>query len=147
MQHHPPPTLVLIVVLWFTALAGVLFLLTLQNALKKCAPASRTMKPGKVWLMLIPVFGFVWQFIIVLNISKSLKNEFARRGMPCSEENPGQATGLAMCVCGCCIFIPLVGEFVGAAGFVLWIVYWNRIANFSRLLDAHQSIAPASPIA
>jgi hypothetical protein len=147
MQGHSLPALALIVILWFTLIALILYLLKLQETLKKCAPASRTMKPGKVWLVLIPLFGLVWHFIVVINIAKSLGNEFARLGIACSEPTPGRAIGLASSVCNCCIFVPLLGGLAGAAGFVLWIVYWIRVANFSRALDANQPIIPASPIA
>ena len=147
MQSHQLPTLALIVILWFTLLAILLYLLALQNALKKCEPTSRTMTPGKVWLALIPIFGLVWHFIVVLNIGKSLRNEFARLGIPCRESAPGQAVGLASCICNCCIFIPLLGRLAGTVGFVLWIAYWIRIANYSRLLDANQAKTATSSIA
>src|SRR6185312_1059145 len=68
MQTHLP-TLALIVILWLTLIALVFFLLALQDALKKCAPSSRTMAPGEVWLWIIPVFGLVWQFIAVRNVA------------------------------------------------------------------------------
>ena len=147
MQIHPLPTLAVTVILSFTLIALVLFLLALQQMLKKCAPDSRTMEPGKVWLMLIPGFGLVWQFIVVMNIEKSLGSEFARLGIPSSEPTPGQAIGLAVCVCNCCIFIPFLGGLAAIVGLVLWIIYWIRIANYSRLLDAHRATTPVSPIA
>ncbi len=137
MQSHPLPTLALILILCFGLVALILYLLTLQNALKKCAPASRTMAPGRVWLTLIPLFGLVWHFIVVFNVAKSLGNEFTRLGIPCPEPAPGQTIGLASCVCNCCIFIPLLGGLAGLAGLVLWAIYWVRIANYSRALDAH----------
>ena len=94
MQSHPLPLLVLMIILWLTLIALVLFLLALQNALKKCAPASRTMEPGKVWLWLIPIFGLVWQFIVVINIAKSLGNEFARLEIRCPDPTPGQVLAI-----------------------------------------------------
>jgi hypothetical protein len=61
MQSHPLPTPVVIVTLLFGAIAFVLYLLALQETLEKCAPASRTMKPWKVWLVLIPLFGLAFR--------------------------------------------------------------------------------------
>lgn len=147
MQSHQLPTPVLIVTFCFAAIAGIFYLLTLGNALKKCALASRTMRPWKVWLTPIPVFGFVWHFVVVMNIAKSLGNEFARLGIACPEPTLGRNIGLAACACNCFIFIPFLGALAGIAGFVLWIAYWVRIANYSRILDAHQAITPALPIA
>jgi hypothetical protein len=147
MRSHPLPALALIVTLWFTLLVFILYLLTLQNVLKKCALASRTMKPWKVWLVAIPVFGLVWHFVVVMNIAKSLRNECARLEIPCHESIPGQNVGLAACACNCCIFIPLLGRFATIVGIVLWIAYWIKIANYSRDLEKHQAITPVVPIA
>ena len=147
MASHQLPTLALILIFWFTLLAFLLYLQTLQNALKKCAPASRTMKPGQVWLAAIPVFGLIWHFVVVMHVAKSLGNEFARLGIPCPESTPGQNIGLAACVCNCCIFIPFLGGLAGIAGLVLWIFYWKRIADYSRDLEEHQAMTPVSPVA
>jgi hypothetical protein len=35
-------------------LPAIFFLLTLQRALGRCSPESRTMEPGEVWLLLYP---------------------------------------------------------------------------------------------
>lgn len=84
MQSHPLPAMAEIIIIFITLIAAVVFLLMLQNTLKKCAVDSRTMEPGKVWLWLIPVFGLVWQFIVVMNVGKSLGNEFPRLGISSS---------------------------------------------------------------
>jgi hypothetical protein len=105
------------------------------------------MKPGYVWLTVIPAFGLLWHFVVVMNIAKSLRNEFARLGIPCSESAPGQTIGLAASACNCCFFIPLLGRLAAIAGLVLWIDYWIKIANFSRDLEEHQASTPVSPIA
>jgi len=154
MQSHQLPTPAVIAILCFSVLAGILYLLTLQKALKKCAPASRTMKPGKVWLVLIPIFGLAWGFVVVVNIAKSLRNELARLGEPCPEPTPGQKVGLVAYACVCFVaLIPktpfpflLLWELVGTVGFFSWIAYWIRIANYSRLLEECQAMTPASPV-
>jgi hypothetical protein len=138
---------VAIVTLWFTPIAFILYLPTLQKSLKKCAPASRTTKPGMVWLFLIPFFGFIWQFFVVLNMTKSLGDEFARLGILRPEPALGKNIGLTMCICNCGLFIPLPGRLGSIPGLVLWIACLKRIANYSRVLDAHQTVTPASTIA
>lgn len=129
------------------SLAGLLsmiyFLSILQNALKKCAPASRTMAPWKVWLTLIPLFGLVWQFFVVLNVGDSLENEYARVGLRPRGFKESQAVGLGMCICESCVLVPVppIKHLILTVGFVLWIAYWFRIANFTRALGAR----PAAP--
>jgi len=138
MSSSPLPIMLFIGVLLLTL---ILFLEKLQGVLKKCAPASRMMKPGMVFLWLVPVFGLVWQFVVVVKIAKSLRNELERLGIPCTEPTLGQSVGVAMCICNCffAIPIPLVRDFAAIPGVILWITYWNRIAGYSRLLDTKLS--------
>lgn len=109
---------------------AIFYLLTLQKALNRCSPASRTMQPGMVWLMLIPLFNLVWHFFVVINIAKSLSAEFQKRGMT-EEPNPGKNIGMIMCILACCGIIPLLGVLCSLGAFVCWIIYWVKIAGFS----------------
>jgi hypothetical protein len=129
----------------FFLIPAIFYLLTLQNALNKCAPASRAMDPGMVWLLLIPVFNLIWNFFVVMNIAKSLASEYARRGIPSPEPLPGQPIGLAMSICACCCIIPVLGMLAGLANLVLWVVYWVKIAEYSRILDLPPIVFPAPP--
>jgi hypothetical protein len=129
----------------FFLVPAIFYMLTLQNTLNKCAPASRAMDPGMVWLLLIPLFNLIWNFFVVMNIAKSLANEFARRGIPSPEPLPGQPIGLAMSICACCCIIPVLGAFAGLANLVLWVLYWVKIAEYSRSLDMSQFAAPMPP--
>lgn len=40
-------------------------------------PENRLLAPGLVWLQLIPIFNYVWIFIVVRRISDSLAKEYA----------------------------------------------------------------------
>jgi hypothetical protein len=113
----------------------IFYILTLSHALNKCSPASRTMQPGSLWLLLIPLFNLVWHFLVVSAMAQSLGNEFRTRGIV-AEPEPGKSPGMAMCICGVCGLIPILGILASLAGLVLWIMYWVKIAEFSRQLDA-----------
>lgn len=143
----------LIIVFGFLVMAGLFFLpaifyiLTLQNALKKCAPESRTIDPGLIWLYLIPVVNFIFSFFIVLGVAKTLRNEFNRRSVFVADPTPGQAIGIAMCVCMCCSIIPVLGVLAWLAHLVLWIIYWSKIAGYSRTLDFQPQVVSSPNIA
>jgi len=147
-MDNPLPIMALVIFYAAGLVAMIYFLGILQNALRRCAPASRTMTPGKVWLTLIPLFGLIWQFFVVLNVGDSLENEFARVGIPCRDLKQSTAVGIGMCVCNSCVLVPvpLLRDLILTVGFVLWIAYWFRIANFSRALGARPVTGPASPI-
>lgn len=124
----------------------IFYILTLSKTLNKCSPASRTMQPGSLWLLLIPLFNLIWHFLVVSAIAQSLGNEFRTRGIA-AEPEPGKSPGMAMCICGVCGLIPLLGILASLASLVLWIMYWVKIAEFSRQLDAVRYVGATSNIA
>lgn len=73
----------------------------MQRAMEACHPVSRSTEPGMVWLTLIPVFGFVWQFIASKNTAEALAREYHRRGWHSDEDRPGlelgAVTGVVVC--------------------------------------------------
>jgi type IV pilus assembly protein PilA len=113
----------------------IFYILSLYRALSRCSVASRTIQPGTVWLLLVPFVNLVWQFFVVIGLAKSLGNEFRARGIPSAEPEPGKSIGIAMCVCAACGIVPLVNLLALPANLVLWIIYWAKIAGFSRSLD------------
>jgi hypothetical protein len=120
----------------------IFYLLTLQKAFNRCSPENRAMNPVLVWLMLIPLFNMIWHFMIVLNMSKSLAAEFQKRGLT-EEPKPGQNLGLAMCILFCTGIIPVLGMIGSVGALVCWILYWVKIAGYSKKLEAPAAFAPA----
>lgn len=112
----------------------ILYLLTLQNTLKKVKKKNRTIEPGQVWLNLIPLFNIVWQFIMINRIADSLKAEFSERNISIKEDRPGAQIGVAYCILNLCGFIPMLGGLASIAGLVCWIVYWVKISNYKNQL-------------
>ena len=111
-------------------LPTIFYLLTLQKALNRCVPEHRAMSPGMVWLNIIPFFGIIWHFFVVINMAKSLGAEFQKRQIE-EEPEPGKKIGIIMCILICCGAIPVIGPLVSLGGLVLWIIYWVKIAGFS----------------
>ncbi|HEY5140464.1 MAG TPA: hypothetical protein VIJ25_14275 [Methylococcales bacterium] len=113
----------------------IFFVLTLQKALNRCSPENRAMQPGMIWLLLIPLFNIVWIFFVVINISKSLSAEFTKRGIAADSE-PGKTLGLAYAILAICSAIPLVGFLAGIGCLFCFIMYWVKIAGYSKQLDS-----------
>jgi hypothetical protein len=120
---------VLVVVLF----VSILFLLTLHRALDRCAPHNRTMGPGLVWLNLVPLLSIAWQFITVIRVAESLQNEFRDRGRR-RRDDYGKSLGIVMCSMNVAGWIPYCGCLFLLAWFVCGIVYWVKIAGYSREL-------------
>jgi|HubBroStandDraft_6_1064221.scaffolds.fasta_scaffold313625_3 hypothetical protein len=127
-------TVILLVFGVLSLVPAIFYLLTLQRAIERCSVESRAMSPETVWLLLIPLFNLVWQFIVVNNISKSLRNEFAKRNLAAVSNDFDRALGLAMCILTIVSAIPIVGFATGMAACVCWIIYWVKIAGYARML-------------
>ena len=136
---------VFLVVLGILLIPAIFYLLTLQKALERCDPQSRTTSPGSVWLLLIPLFNIVYQFIVVSNMARSLGNEFTRRGIANVEREPGKTLGIAMCVLNIAGIIPVIGVLFALAGVVCWIIYWVKIADYSNKIALPLPPAPSYP--
>jgi hypothetical protein len=134
---QPMHVLVLLFVAGTLLIPAIFYILTLSGVLQKCAPASRTIEPGPIWILLIPLVNLVFSFIVVFEMAQTLRNEFNRRGIRVAEPSPGKSLGLAMCICGCCRIIPVLGLLAMLAHLVLWIIYWVKISEYSRMLDTH----------
>tara|TARA_Y100000739_G_C20601634_1_gene463273 strand:+ start:1722 stop:2165 length:444 start_codon:yes stop_codon:yes gene_type:complete len=67
----------------------------LQQALTLCDKKNRNLDPGLVWLSLIPFFNWVWNWIILFRVKKSLMNEFNSRGLEIKIVRDAFVVGLA----------------------------------------------------
>jgi hypothetical protein len=138
-QQAPPAwvslvPLILLGLMFITAILLVpmiFYMLTLQKALQRCSPECRAMSPGLVWLLLIPFFHIVWNFVVVINVAKSLGCEFRKRGIA-EEPAPGQTMGIIMAV---------TALICGPVWLVFWILYWVKISGYSERLAS-----PSAPI-
>ncbi len=96
------------------------------------------MSPGMVWLQLVPCVGIVWEFFVVIHVADSLEKEFTMRGLPI-EPKPGRGVGLAMCILNVVGVIPYLGLLAAIPALICWILYWVKIAGYSK-----QIATPAS---
>ncbi|HEX2920189.1 MAG TPA: hypothetical protein VHO50_03390 [Bacteroidales bacterium] len=135
--------IILIVIVGFgilSILPLIFYLITLQNTLLEVRIENRKMQPGMVWLTLIPLFGIIWQFIIVNNVADSLKLEFQQRNLITDEDRPGYSIGLAFCILACCSIVPFLGFLTALAAFICWIMYWVKISSYKTKLKYSKSV-------
>ncbi len=130
-----------LIIMAISLLPTIFYLLSLQKAFTRCRPQNRSMSPGMVWLLLIPFFGIIWHFFIIIGLSDSLEREFSERGKTV-EPKPGRSLGLAMCILNACSIIPYVGVLTSLASLVVWIIYWIKIVDYSSRLQSEAPVAP-----
>lgn len=118
---------------WIIALVVfILYLITLMNTLNAVSPQNRRLTPGLVFLLLIPLFNLVWNFIVIAKIRDSLQAEFSARNL--QGQGFGYGVGLAMCILYIVSIIPLINLLAAPAALVCWIIYWVQVAGFKAQL-------------
>jgi hypothetical protein len=126
-------------VIWLVVL--ILYLITLFNVLNAVSPANRKLEPGLVFLLLIPLFNLVWNFIVVIKLRDSLQAEYAARDL--QGDGFAYGVGLAMCILTLCGIIPILGALAAIAAFVCWIIYWVKMAGYRKTL-ANSAARPSA---
>ncbi len=118
----------------------IIYITTLQATLNEVSLENRKMPSGQVWLLLIPIFGIVWHFIVVSRMADSLSSEFASRGITPDDPRPGYTIGLVMNILLLCGIIPLIGVLASIGGLICWIIYWVKISGYKNQLSALKNI-------
>ena len=122
------------------------FLLSLNNLLEEVAPRNRAMSPGQVWLNFIPVFNLGWFIYTVVKVKDSVKAEYAARGWA-PDGDFGYNVGLIAGVLGILSVlgvIPFLGWMVSVAALICWIVYWLKVAELKKRLQARGMSQPGA---
>lgn len=113
----------------------IFYLITLQNTLKEVKYENRKMEPGLVWLMFIPLFNLVWQFIVITRVADSIQAELTERGQQVTER-PGYNIGLSYAILSVCSLLPIpfIKSLLSLAALICFIIHWVKIAEYKRLL-------------
>ena len=137
---------IVLLVTWVPATTA--WCITMQNSLTFVHPQFRKLEPGLVWLTMIPVFGFVWQFIVVLAVARSLREEFYCRSVLTREPRPGQGSGLTASVLLTCLVYPLFGLPVAIVSIIPLLIHRGRIIEYTNLLKGirERELIPAEPM-
>lgn len=126
-------------ILWFVFILGgipilIIWLVVMNKAIDQVSHDIRRMEPGAVWLCLIPLFGFVWQFLVTNAVAEGIAKEMQVRNMFPNEAKPGYGFGLTGCILLCCIIIPYAGVGFGMIGLILMIVHMVKISEYNKIL-------------
>ena len=125
----------LLIILAIGIAVAVFYCLTLSKALKQVRPELREMEPGQVWLYFIPFFNLYWIFVIASKVPASLKAEFYERGIGKRGDDYGANIGKWYAICTIASIVPFIGGCFGLVGLVMWIMFWVKIAGYSKELQ------------
>jgi hypothetical protein len=113
----------------------IIYISALEECLKAVSPSNRTLSPGFVWLLLIPLFNLVWHFVVVIHLARSLKNEAEQRKL--SVGDGGKLLGIATSIS--LVLGPILN-------ILLMIWYWIRISRLTDALNAPALYPLSEPV-
>ncbi len=105
----------------------------LYKAAERVPPDYRTLAPGSVFLMLVPLLGFVWLFVVVLKLSESYQKYFAAQQRT-DVGDCGHAIGLGWAIASVCCVVPLLNTLAAPAALVLMILYLVKLSQLKALV-------------
>lgn len=126
--------ILIFIVLGLLLIPRIFYIISLQSTFDAISIENRKMSSSNVWLLLIPLFGTVWHFIIVSNLADSIRTEANSKDIKIVEPRPAYNIGLAMCILNCFFFIPGLNILTGIAGLICWILYWVKIVSYKNTL-------------
>ena len=107
----------------------IMFLLAMSRALAACSPENRTMEPGSVWLVFIPLAGIVFHIMMLFKVPESIQNEYRSRRLR-GDDDFGKNAAIWY----------LVGAFVCApVGLVFFFIFWSKISGYTKVLNGSAS--------
>ena len=88
----------------------------------------RKTESWQAFLLLIPLFNLVWNFILLARVSGGFQSYFASKN-DTSVGDCGAAIGLWYSISILVCFVPIVSCFAGPAGLVLLILYLVKVTG------------------
>jgi hypothetical protein len=105
---------------------SVLICLLIYLPYQQVPAEHQKMAPGLVFLLLIPFFNIIWNFIVFLRIPESFQSYFASQGRT-DVGDCGRQIGLWYAICGVAAIVPCVNYVAGPAALVLFIIFLVKI--------------------
>jgi len=93
----------------------------ISSALERIPAEHRKISPGQVWLLMIPCFPIIWNFVVFQRVPASFKSHFASVGRG-DVGDCGAAVGLWYSIVTVACYIPLLNYIAGPAALVLLIL-------------------------
>jgi hypothetical protein len=114
---------VIVAVVAVLFLIVIMYLLAVSRCIAQISPRNQPMSPGMVWLCLIPIFGPIWQIIMMFQLADALAKEYRARGMRGDGDFGKTAAVLYL--------IGIVVPFLSLIGFIM---HWSKVSGYTEEL-------------
>jgi len=117
----------------------IFIMLTLQKHYQAISAEHREFNPpGKVWMLLIPLFNFYWMFIVNPGLGRSYRKALEAKGVTDAGDG-GEKIGLWLAIASVAGLIPLVNMVSGIAALILLIMFLVKMADHKKPHNTEQS--------
>ncbi len=104
----------------YCSITLIFYLASAQKTLHSVSPQNRIMKPGIVWLVLVPFFGYFWLFKVTDALTINTNIDLSGYGL--SQKDTMQTTGLDW------VFFMIAGLFFAPLYIISYVAFvWHRI--------------------
>lgn len=124
---------ILLVLACFVLIPQIISIFVYHRVLGALPVERRLISARSTYLLLIPFFSTVYEFYVVLRLSRSLQDYFALVEEP-KMGGCGRILGVSFCLCNAGALIPGVGMILGVLGLLLWIVYMMTIDELRKVV-------------
>ncbi|MBK7642893.1 MAG: DUF4328 domain-containing protein [Planctomycetes bacterium] len=91
-------------------------------------PEHRKTESWQAFLLLIPLFNLIWNFVLLARVSGGMQSYFGAKG-DTSAGDCGASIGLWYSICCIACFVPIASCIAGPAALVLLILYLVKISG------------------
>lgn len=135
--------MILLSIVFFLIFLGlaISFLMAMNSVLTIISPANRRTEPSSVWLMLIPLFNLVWQFILYKKLTDSITAEYRSKGLTDTADRSYKIGMIAAsCLAGSTVIGAIWDErsagqsILSLIGLIAWIALWVQVNNHRKRL-------------
>ena len=129
--------LILLMMITIGLVIQIVVCIIVTGCLKRVPPQFRKQEPGMCWLLLIPLFRYIWNFFVHLKVAESYQAYFNSIGRT-DVGDCGKGLALAYCICAACTVVPYLGFMTGLASLVLLIIMLVKFNELKNMIPATQ---------
>jgi len=107
---------------------NIFFMFSLQRAFVSIDDQYRSIAPSLVWLLLIPIFNFIWIFFLIVYLRDGYKKMWENNRLT-KQTTAGFGVGVAYAVCWALCMVPGLNIVIWLPALVLWILYWVQVSQ------------------
>lgn len=123
----------LIPIIFMIITIAIFFIRSIFKLYQTALPEHRTIEPIMTWLLMIPIFNFVWIFVVLRSVQQLLYEELKDRGLVFKGDRLYNI-GIILGISNIFVLFPYIRYVTIPLSFILLFIYWKSIIKYHHLL-------------